>query len=60
MIKRNLKTDIRGATVAEYGLIAAIIGSALAMGSLALGASISQAVDAKPAKVSGCAAGKAC
>ena len=37
-------SDNRGAALAEYGLIAAIIGAAIAVGSLALGQAVTGAI----------------
>jgi Flp pilus assembly pilin Flp len=37
-------TDDSGAALAEYGLIAAIVGAAIAVGSLALGSAVTSAI----------------
>ncbi len=39
----------RGAAVAEYGLIAAFVGAAVAVASLALGSAVTSAVEDSPA-----------
>lgn len=39
----------RGAAVAEYGLIAAFVGAAVAVASLALGSAVTSAVETAPA-----------
>lgn len=36
--------DSRGAALAEYGLIAAIVGAAIAVASLALGSAVTSAI----------------
>lgn len=41
---RSLLTDRRGVALAEYGLIAAIVGAAIAVGSLALGSAVTSAI----------------
>jgi len=43
--RKSLWVDRRGAAVAEYGLIAAIVGAAVAVASLALGSAVSTAID---------------
>ena len=39
----------RGAALAEYGLIAAIVGAGIAVASLALGSAVSNAIATPPA-----------
>jgi Flp pilus assembly pilin Flp len=51
---RQLLHDRRGAAIAEYGLIAAIAGAAIAVGSLALGSAVSTAIDADCARSQTC------
>ena len=41
---RMLKQDRRGIAVAEYGLIFAIAGATIAIGSLAVGSAVSDAI----------------
>lgn len=43
---RHFWRNQRGAAVAEYGLIAAILGAAIAVASLALGSAVSTAIEA--------------
>jgi Flp pilus assembly pilin Flp len=40
----RLLADSNGAALAEYGLIAAIVGAAIAVGSLALGSAVTSAI----------------
>ena len=40
----RLLADRRGIALAEYGLIAAIVGAAIAVGSLALGSAVTSAI----------------
>ncbi len=40
----ELWKDESGAALAEYGLIAAIVGAAIAVGSLALGSAVTSAI----------------
>jgi pilus assembly protein Flp/PilA len=40
----QLLKDDSGAALAEYGLIAAIVGAAIAVGSLALGSAVTSAI----------------
>lgn len=50
MRQRNgLRRDRRGAAIAEYGLIAAIVGATIAVASLALGSAVSDAIAPVPA-----------
>ena len=49
----RLLSDQRGAAVAEYGLIAAILGAAIAVASLALGSAVSTAIETDGACQSG-------
>ena len=51
---RGLTSNAKGAAVAEYGLIAAIVGAAIAVASLALGSAVTNAVQ-QPACASGVA-----
>ena len=41
---RAMLSDTRGAALAEYGLVAAIVGAALAVASLALGSAVTSAL----------------
>lgn len=43
---KRVMTDRRGAAVAEYGLIAAVAGVAIAVASLALGSAVSSELSA--------------
>lgn len=47
--RKGLLRDRRGAAIAEYGLIAAIVGATLAVASLALGSAVTEAVAPIPA-----------
>lgn len=47
----RVRRDRRGAAVAEYGLIAAVAGVAIAVASLALGSAVSDELAAAPAPV---------
>ena len=51
----RLLRDERGAAVAEYGLIAAVAGVAIAVASLALGSAVTAELQNEP-----CAAGARC
>ena len=42
--RKSVLKDTRGAALAEYGLIAAIVGAALAVASLALGSAVTSAI----------------
>ena len=53
---KRMRDNQRGAAVAEYGLIAAVAGMAIAVGSLALGS----AVTSELAKTPTCAASTRC
>ncbi|MCY7399304.1 MAG: Flp family type IVb pilin [Sphingomonas bacterium] len=44
----HVRSDRRGAAVAEYGLIAAVAGVAIAVASLALGAAMTSELGASP------------
>ena len=41
--------DRKGAAVAEYGLVAAIVGAAIAVASLALGSAVTSSIESAPA-----------
>jgi Flp pilus assembly pilin Flp len=43
--RKGLLHDRRGAAVAEYGLIAAIVGATIAVASLALGSAVTNAIE---------------
>ena len=43
--RKSVLKDTRGAALAEYGLIAAIVGAALAVASLALGSAVTSAIE---------------
>ena len=45
---KALLANRRGAALAEYGLIAAIVGAGIAVASLALGSAVSNAITAPP------------
>lgn len=45
-IFRSLMRDCSGAALAEYGLVAAIVGAAIAVASLALGSAVTSAIEA--------------
>lgn len=42
--RKQLLRDRRGAAIAEYGLIAAIVGATIAVASLALGSAVTEAI----------------
>ncbi|MEO5809725.1 MAG: Flp family type IVb pilin [Sphingomicrobium sp.] len=42
--RKQLSQDRRGAAIAEYGLIAAIVGATIAVASLALGSAVTEAI----------------
>ena len=44
--RKGLLQDRRGAAIAEYGLIAAIVGATIAVASLALGSAVTNAITA--------------
>ena len=44
--RKGLLRDRRGAAIAEYGLIAAIVGATIAVASLALGSAVTNAITA--------------
>ena len=48
--RKGLLHDRRGAAVAEYGLIAAIVGATIAVASLALGSAVTNAIEPAPAQ----------
>ena len=48
----RLMGDARGAAVAEYGLIAAVVGVAIAVGSLALGSAVTAELANEPCEAS--------
>lgn len=52
---RGLTANTQGAAVAEYGLIAAIVGAAIAVASLAVGSAVTNAVQSPPACADGAA-----
>lgn len=47
--QKQLWRDRRGAAIAEYGLIAAIVGATIAVASLALGSAVTDAISPPPA-----------
>lgn len=47
---RSLLRDNRGIALAEYGLVAAIVGAALAVASLALGSAVTTAIETDACK----------
>jgi len=49
---RTLFVDRRGAAVAEYGLIAAVVGVAIAVASLALGSAVTSELANEPCETS--------
>ena len=54
---KKLLRDRRGVAVAEYGLIAAIVGATIAVASLALGSAVSDAITPSqgcPTSTTGC------
>ena len=53
---KRLLVNRRGAAVAEYGLIAAVAGMAIAVASLALGSAVTTELDNAPT----CAASTSC
>lgn len=57
MIK-SLWADESGASAAEYALILAIVGSAIAVAAIALGGSIATAMNGAGDKIENCAADK--
>ena len=48
---KSLLTDDRGAAAAEYALILAIVGSAIAVSALALGNAVAGAMDRAATKI---------
>ena len=50
---KHVRTDRRGAAVAEYGLIAAVAGVAIAVASLAFGTALTNNLGASPPCVEG-------
>ena len=42
--RKQFLRDRRGAAIAEYGLIAAIVGATIAVASLALGSAVTEAL----------------
>ncbi|MEO7503821.1 MAG: Flp family type IVb pilin [Sphingomicrobium sp.] len=55
--RKQLLQDRRGAAIAEYGLIAAMVGATIAVASLALGSAVTDAIEtpqACPAAQSSC------
>jgi len=54
---RELLLNQLGASAAEYALILAIIGGAIALAALALGASISNAISRSTDEISDCGGG---
>jgi pilus assembly protein Flp/PilA len=53
-IFKALLRDDRGATAAEYAIILAIIGGAIAVGSLALGGAVSQSINRSAGEIRNC------
>ena len=53
-ILRNLLTDQSGASAAEYALILAIIGSALAIAAIGLGNTISNSMNYQASRITNC------
>lgn len=47
-IFKRISADRRGAAVAEYGLIAAVVGVAIAVASLALGSAVTAELTNEP------------
>lgn len=47
-IFKRISADRRGAAVAEYGLIAAVVGVAIAVASLALGSAVTAELANEP------------
>ena len=45
----RIRRDSRGVAVAEYGLVAAIAGAAIAVASLALGSAVTSSIETAPA-----------
>ena len=54
---RKLLADTRGATAAEYGIILAVIGSAIALSALVLGGAIAGAIDDATSDIETCGGG---
>ena len=52
-----LAKDVRGASAAEYALMLAIIGAAIALAAFALGVSISGSMDRAAASIRDCGGG---
>ena len=52
-----LAKDVSGASAAEYALMLAIIGAAIAIAAVALGASISGSMDRAAAAIRDCGGG---
>jgi pilus assembly protein Flp/PilA len=51
---KNLLKDDSGASAAEYALILAIVGSALAVAALALGNTIARSMNNQAARITAC------
>lgn len=51
---RKLFVNRRGAAVAEYGLIAAVVGVAIAVASLALGSAVTSELANEPCETASC------
>ncbi len=51
---RNLLSDQSGASAAEYALILAIIGSALAIAAIGLGNTISDSMNYQASRITNC------
>lgn len=51
-VLKQLFVDRRGAAVAEYGLIAAVVGVAIAVASLALGSAVTSELANEPCETS--------
>ncbi len=49
---KRILVDSRGAAVAEYGLIAAVLGVAIAVASLALGSAVTSELANEPCETS--------
>lgn len=53
----NMLRDESGASAAEYALILAIVGSAIAVAALTLGNTISTSIDGASARIAACTVG---